>query len=254
MRIANILRTLTVLRRARRPAAANGRADAGQGVVRHQLGGPGRTWRLLPGRRRRHLQEVWPRRHHHSRRAQRQQPHSDDLGEDRLLHVGEFAADLRCSQQQHPDRCDRLDVPEGSAGSSGAPGSQREEAGRPEAADAVRLQGRRCELLPVAEVGVRLRREQGQTLHLQPAAVSRRQEERDAGLCVVRAVQRREGGRLQADHRAARRQRLQHLFDPDRDAQRTGRQQARSRPALRRCLDPRLVQLHLRRQQSRQRH
>ena len=45
--------------------------------------------------------------------------------------------------QQHPDRRDRLDVPEGSAGPAGASGSQREEAGRPEAADAVRLQGRR---------------------------------------------------------------------------------------------------------------
>ena len=162
---------------------ACGRADARQGVVRHQLGGAGRAWRLLSGRRRRHLQEVRPRRHHRSRRTERQQPHPDDLGEARLLHVGEFAADVRRGRQQHPDRRDRLDVPEGSAGPAGASGSQCEEAGGPEAADAVRLQGRHRQLFPVAEVRIRFRRKQGETLHLQPAAVPRRQEERDAGLC-----------------------------------------------------------------------
>ena len=66
---------------------------------------------------------------------------------------------------------------------------------RPQAAYAVRVQGGRRQLFPVAEVRIRLQREQGQTLHLQPAAVYRRQAKRDAGLCHLRALRRREGGR-----------------------------------------------------------
>ena len=65
----------------------------------------------------------------------------------------------------------------------------------PQAADAVRVQGRHCELFPVAEVRIRLQREQGQALHLQPAAVHRRQAKRDAGLCHLGAVRGRKGRR-----------------------------------------------------------
>ena len=48
-------------------------------------------------------------------------------------------------------------------------------------------------LLPVDEARLRLQRAAGEALHLQSAAVPRRQEERDAGLRHVGAVRRREG-------------------------------------------------------------
>ena len=58
----------------------------------------------------------------------------------------------------------------------------------------------------------------------------------------------RDAGRLQAEGVPARRSWLQHLLDTDRDAPRSGREEARSRAALRRCLGHRLVSLHLWRQ------
>ena len=115
----------------------------------------------------------------------------------------------------------------------------------PQAADAAGVQGRRRELLPVAEVRIRLQREQGETLHLQFAALHREQAERDAGLCHLRALRRREGGGLQAGRDPARRSRFQRLFDPDRDPPRDRRQEARPGAALRRCFRDRLVQLSL---------
>src|SRR5262245_16650902 len=42
----------------RRPRGGAG-AGTRSGPLRHQLGGPGRAGRLLPGARRRHLQEIW---------------------------------------------------------------------------------------------------------------------------------------------------------------------------------------------------
>ena len=117
------------------------------------------------------------------------------------------------------------------------PDPKVDEARRPQAADAVRLQGGHRQLFPVAEVRIRLQRGQGEALHLQPAAVPRRQAERDAGLRHLRALRDREAGRLQADRDPARRLRLQRLFDPDRDPPRSDRQEAGSGAALRRCLD-----------------
>ena len=69
----------------RRPDDPSVRSGAGQGLVRHQLGGRGRARRLLPGAGRRHLQEVRPRRHHRAGRAERQQPHPAAGRQDRLL-------------------------------------------------------------------------------------------------------------------------------------------------------------------------
>ena len=60
-------------------------------------------------------------------------------------------------------------------------------------------------------------------------------------------------GAYQADRHAAGRLRVRCLLHLDRDPARTRRQQARSGAAVRRCLDHRLVQLSLRRQQARQR-
>ena len=70
-------------------------------------------------------------------------------------------------------------------------------------------------------------RRAGQALHLQPAALPRRQEAAPAGLRHLRAVRDREAGRLQAEGLPARRRRLQHLLDDDRDAPRAGREEAR---------------------------
>jgi len=55
-------------------------------------------------------------------------------------------------------------------------------------ADAVRIQGRYLELFSVVEVRIRIQRGKGQAVHLQPAAVSRQQAKRDAGLCHLRAL------------------------------------------------------------------
>ena len=71
---------------------ARGRPDhAGQGLVRDQLAGRGRAWRLLPGGGRRHLQEVRARRHHRAGRPEREQPDAADRRQDRLLHGRQHA-------------------------------------------------------------------------------------------------------------------------------------------------------------------
>ena len=110
------------------------------------------------------------------------------------------------------------------------------------------LQGGRRVVLPMDEARLRLPRAAGEALHLQPAAVPRRQAHRDAGLCDVGALCDRDAGRLQAEDLPARRPGLGQLFDPDRDAPRSGGEEARSGAALRRCLGDRLGQLSLRRQ------
>ena len=231
-------------------AGACARADPGQGLVRNQLGRGSRAWRLLPGGRRRHLQEIRPRRHHRAGRSQQQQPHAADRRQARLLHEREHAAILRRGRQQGAGGDGRRHLPEGPAGLPDPPGSQDHQAGRPQAADAVGVQGRRRELFPVAEIRIWLQREQGETLHLQLAALHREQAKRDAGLCHLRTLRGREGRRLQAQRHPAGRLRLQRLFDPDRDPHRNRRQEARPGAALRRCLHDRLVQLSLRRQQA----
>ena len=67
-------------------------------------------------------------------------------------------------------------------------GIGRQKAGRPQAADAVRVQGRYFKLFSVAEVRIWIQRGQGQALHLQRAAVPRGRAKRDAGLRHLRAV------------------------------------------------------------------
>ena len=171
------------------------RANPGQGLVWNQLGRGGRAWRLLPGGGRRHLQEIRPRRHHRAGRPQHQQPHAADRRQARLLHDREHAAIVRRGHQQRAGGRGRRHLPEGSAGFPDPSGNQNHQTRRSQAADAVGVQGRRRELFPVAEVRIWLQREQGETLHLQLAALHREQAERDAGLCHLRALRRREGGR-----------------------------------------------------------
>ncbi len=66
-------------------------------------------------------------------------------------------------------------LPEGPAGADRASRPGHREVRGPEEAHAVRLQGRHGQLFPMAEGRLRLRREQGEALHLQSAAVPRRQ-------------------------------------------------------------------------------
>ena len=74
-------RALLALRAPRRRGAGSR-----QGQLRHQLARRGRAWRLLPGRRRRHLREVRPRRHHRAGRPAGGQRSAADRRQDRLLH------------------------------------------------------------------------------------------------------------------------------------------------------------------------
>src|SRR5215510_16005725 len=67
-------------------------AAARAGHFRDQLGGRGRTWRLLPGTRGRHLQEVRARSDHRAGWAEREQSHPAFGGQTRLLHERKFAA------------------------------------------------------------------------------------------------------------------------------------------------------------------
>ena len=116
-------------------------------------------------------------------------------------------------------------------------------------------QGRRAQLLPVDE-GRPTASSDGkrEALHLQPGAVHRRQEVGPAGLCHLRAVRGREAGRLQAQPCSCS---PTTASPPIRRRSRRTQDMSTSKPrrraALRRCLDHRLVQLSLRRQQSRQR-
>ena len=97
---------------------------AGQGLVRNQLGGRGRAWRILPGRGRRHLQELRARRHHRARWPQQQQSHPADRRQARFLHEREHAAVVRCRRQQRAAGDGRRDLPEGPAGPADASGIQ----------------------------------------------------------------------------------------------------------------------------------
>ena len=167
-------------------------AAAREGHVRDQLGGRGRARRLLPGAGRRHLPQSRPRRDHSAGRAERQSPPAAAGRQDPVLHERQHAAGVRRGRAEHADAGGRVDVPEGPAGAAGAPRPGRREVRRPEEADAVRVQGRAGLLLPVDEAGVRLQRAAGEALHLQSAALPRRQEERDAGLRHVGAVRGRD--------------------------------------------------------------
>ena len=71
----------------------------------------------------------------------------------------------------------------------------RRQARGPEEAHAVRLQGGHGQLFPVAEGRLRFRRSEGEALHLQRAAVPRRQEFGDAGLRHLRALRDRDARR-----------------------------------------------------------
>ena len=139
------------------PARPN---HAGQGLVRNQLGPRGRARRIFPGPGRRHLQEIRARRHHRAGRPQRQQPHAADRRQARLLHGREHADVVRCGRQQRAGGDGRRHVPEGSAGFPDPSGIEGHQARRPQAADAVRVQGRHHQLFSMAEIRIRIQRGQ----------------------------------------------------------------------------------------------
>ena len=136
---------------------------------------------------------------------------------------------------EHPDHRGRGDLPEGPAGAARASRTGGEVRG-PEEPHAARLRGGAADLFQMDAGGVRLRAGESEALHLQSRTVPGRQTERDAGLCDVGAVRDREGRQVQAEDLPARRSRLQHLLDPDRNAPRGRREEARPGAALRRCL------------------
>ncbi len=112
-------------------------------------------------------------------------------------------------EQNIPTLGSCCDVPEGPADPDGASRSGHRQVRGPEEADAVHLQGGAGELLPMAQGGFRFQRSQGEALHLQSAAVSCRQAQRDAGLRDVGALRGRKGGGLQAENLFDRRPGLQ---------------------------------------------
>ncbi|MBM3557376.1 MAG: ABC transporter ATP-binding protein [Alphaproteobacteria bacterium] len=95
----------------------------------------------------------------------------------------------------------------------------------------------------MAQGRLRLHRRSDPALHLQPAALPRRQVALHAGLRLGRGLHRREG-RGEAGGPSPRRSRLRHLLDPDFHHPQDDRGQARPGATLRRRLDPRLDRLH----------
>src|SRR5437879_13754290 len=144
----------------------------------------------------------------------------------RILHDGEYVDVVLSGRKQRATGYGRRHLPEGSAGLPDASGIENHKTRRSQAADAVRVQGRHLQLFSMAEVRIWLQREEGQALHIQLAAVSRKQAKRDAGLCHLGAVRDRKKRQTQAGHRLAGRLWLQHLFYLDRNLPRAYRQEA----------------------------
>ena len=86
MTLASLARRALIAARTRCSLPPAQAQTARQGLVRHQLGRRGRAWRLLSGGRRRHLQEIRPRRHHRAGRPAGEQPPAAARRQDRLLH------------------------------------------------------------------------------------------------------------------------------------------------------------------------
>ena len=197
--------------------------------VRHQLAGRGRARRLLSGARRRHLPPLRARRDHRAGRPEVNNRILLPVGKLDFFMSANSLQSLRCGRAEHSDHRGRRHVPEGPAGADGAsgPGVEKFE-------DLKKLtlfvskEGHR-QLLPVAQGRLRLQRSEGEALHVQPAAVPRRQVERMQGYVTSEpyAVEKQAG--FQAEGLPARRPRLRQLLDPDRDRAATW---SRSKPDL----------------------
>ena len=136
------------------------RPDARQGHVRHQLGGAGRAWRLLSGARRRHLQEIRPRRHHRSRRAECRIIASccRSARSTSIMSANRCSRSTRSSRRCRPSRspqCFQKDPQVFLV----HPGSGHRDIRRSEKADPAGLEGRAGRLFPMAEEGLRLHRQ-----------------------------------------------------------------------------------------------
>ena len=225
----------------------------GQGDLRHELEGPGRAWRLLSGRGRRHLRQARARRDRPAGRPAGQPLAAAGRRQDRLQHGRQPVRPVQLHPGQRADGDDRGDLPEGAAGAAGAPGRWREGAGRPRRQDLLHLQRRAADLLAVAAAGLRLQGRPGEALHLQSGAVPGRHQLGAAGLRHLRAVRDPAAGRVRAGGPDDGGLRLRHLLDHDRDLAEAGRREPRPGAALRQRHDRGLVQLSLRRQQEGQR-
>ena len=184
---------------------------ARQNLVRHQLGGRGRARRLLSGGRRRHLQDIRPRRDDRAGRPAGEQPHAAACRPHRFLHERELPAGLRRGGAEHSSGRRLGHLPEGPAGVARTSGRCGDIRGFEEA-HAVRLVRGPADLLQVDAGRVRLLGKPGEALHVQPAAVPGRPEQRDAGLRHLRALRGRESGR-ETEDLSTRRPGLQHLLD-----------------------------------------
>ena len=122
----------------------------GQGDLRLELEGPGRAWRLLPGRGRRHLCQARARRDRPAGRPAGQPLAAAGRRQDRLQHGRQPVRPVQLHPGQRADGDDRGDLPEGAAGPAGAPGRWCEGAGRPRRQDLLHLQRRAADLLAVA--------------------------------------------------------------------------------------------------------
>ena len=92
--------------------AAASAVGRGQGEVRHQLARRGRAWRLLPGRRRRHLREIRPRCRDRAGRAAGRQRHPARLRQARLLHGLKPDRGVRRGEAERSDGRGRRALPE----------------------------------------------------------------------------------------------------------------------------------------------
>ena len=175
------------------------------------------------------------------------------VGKHRVLHERQHAAGLRRGRAEHPDPRGGRPFQKDPQVSGRASRTRASRSSRTSRSSRCSFPRRAWHLLPVDEERLRLQRSAGEALHLQPAAVPRRQEARPCRATSPPSRSRSRSRRLQAEGVPARRPGLQHLFDADRDAPRAGGEEARPGAALRRCVDDRLVQLPLRRQQGGQR-
>ena len=239
--------------RARLREPRRARLSARSRHLRHQLEGGAGARRLLSSSRDRHLPEIRPRGDHPTGRAAGQPRPTTGRRQDRLQHGQQHVRGLQLRPERRADGRGCGDLPEGPADPDGASGPGLRDARRPQGPPDPDLAGRAHDLLGMAEGGLRLHRRPDPPLHLQPGAVPGRPERDPAGLPDLRAVRGRARGRLHAQGLPARRCRLRHLLDHDRDQLEAGQGPSGPGATLRQRLDRRLVQLPVRRSSARQR-
>ena len=191
-----------------------------QGHVRNELAGRSRAWRLLSGLGRRHLRQVRARRDHPARRTAGQPPPPAAGRQNRFPHGCESLQTFDAVAQNIPtiaiaamfQKDPQVLIAHPDRASTSSPTLRRLTLFVSSEGLVTYFQWLK------ADFG--FDREQGQTLHIQPAAIPGGQEQRHAGLRHVRALRHRAGIASSRQCISARRSGLQRLLDPDRDAPR----------------------------------